>query len=679
MSVLSKVGKRILRTLIFHEPTLEKTYILEESEKQDVFGEGPKTDSKNKTDPGDNTNQGSKAGTADKTGQGKANNTDPGKKPGSVNETGEGNGRGSEKNREENDNSKQNEEGSPGKVRKILKPIPVGVDDLSKDGNDSGKNKGGQNGEDSKNKKETQNEDSQNEEDSQSEEESEISTDIKENLEYMKNAYSIPLSGDVVIREFDITIGEKNIEAFVIFIDGLIDSTVLNHFVLEPLMLLSNLDIKYVQKDIKTIILKQLLPYNQVKTVSFYKEVLENVNFGSCALFVDGLNVVFTADVKGWEHRGVERPNTELVIRGPQEGFNEVLRANTALIRKIVLNENLIVENLKVGRRSRTPCALLYIRDIANKTLVDEVRRRIKSLDIDSITDSGELEQFLEDNTFLPAPQILATERPDRVASMLEEGKVAIVMQGSPFVLVMPTTISTLVQSPEDTYMRFPGGNLFRIVRFLGIFVALLLPGLYVAITNYHQEMIPTDLVLAISAARERVPFPSVLEILIMEISFELIREAGIRIPGPIGPTLGIIGALILGQAAVAANIVSPILIIVVAVTGIGSFAIPNFSLALSLRIVRFAYIALGAVAGFLGITTGIFIQGIIYAKAKSFGVPFLTPFGPKTAGAAQDDFLNLPIWKREERPDYLNTGKRRKQDSISRKWIVREKGSDES
>jgi len=200
----------------------------------------------------------------------------------------------------------------------------------------------------------------------------------------------------------------------------------------------------------------------------------------------------------------------------------------------------------------------------------------------------------------------------------------------------------------------------------------LLLPGVYVAITNYHQEMIPTDLLLAIEASRERVPFPSVVEILIMEISFELIREAGIRIPGPIGPTLGIIGALILGQAAVAANVVSPILIIIVAVTGIGSFAIPNFSLAFAFRVLRFFYIFLGATAGFLGITTGLYFQWMWLVSVKSFGVPFLAPFAPKTSGGFVDEIYRAPIWKMEERPDYVNPKDRRKQPRISRRWATR-------
>lgn len=509
----------------------------------------------------------------------------------------------------------------------------------------------------------------------EAEEKSEISKTLSVNLEYMKKAYSIPKNGDMILREFDIVVKDKVIPAFMLFYDGMVDRKVINDDILQPLMLLSNLDIKGDDKNISKYIRSHILPHNQLKEAKEYREVIDEINFGGCGIFVDGINTAFVADVKGWEHRNVSRPNTELVIRGPQEGFTEVIRVNTALIRKIIKDEDLIVENIEIGRRSKTLCALLYIKDIANDSLVEEMRRRLNNIKVDYIVDSGELEQFIEDSGFLPTPQVLSTERPDRVATLLAEGKVAVIMNGSPFALVAPTTLPELVQSAEDSYIRFPYANLLRAVRILGILLSLLLPGIYIAITNYHQEMIPTDLLLAIEASREKVPFPSIVEILIMEISFELIREAGIRIPGPIGPTLGIIGALILGQAAVAASIISPILIIIVAVTGIGSFAVPNFSLGLAFRLLRFAYIFLGAMAGFLGITVGLFIQGLFSAGSKSFGVPLTVPFAPKASNTMVNELSRAPIWEQETRADYLNAKDEKKQPKISRKWAQKNQG----
>lgn len=501
-----------------------------------------------------------------------------------------------------------------------------------------------------------------------------INKKLSANLDYMKKVYSIPQNGDIILREFDIVVkddkGDKVIPAFILFYDGLTDREIINTHILQPLMLLSNLDIKDNEESIAEYVKDHILPQNQLKETKKYVDVIDEINFGGCGIFIDGINVAFAADVKGWEHRGVERPNSEQVLRGPQEGFTEILRINTALVRKILKDENLIVEDVLIGKRSKTPCSMMYIKDITNKSLVEEMRRRLKNIKIDYLIDSGELEQLLEESSLSLVPQLMATERPDIVASHVSNGKIAVIMHGSPFTLIAPATLIDLMQSPEDAYVRLPYAHLLRFIRFLGIIFSLLLPGLYIAITTFHQEMIPTDLVYAIEASREQVPFPSVVELLLMEIMFELIREAGIRIPGPIGPTLGIIGALILGQAAVAASIVSPILIIIVSITGIGSFAIPNFSLGLSFRVLRFLYIFLGAMAGFLGITVGLFIQGILFVSSKSFGVAATVPSGPKTAtSASSNTLLRSPIWKQERRDDYLNTQDETKQPEISRKW----------
>lgn len=504
-----------------------------------------------------------------------------------------------------------------------------------------------------------------------------VSIHLSENFEFIKYKFSIPLNSDVVIREFDIIINGGALAAFIVFFDGMVDRKLINDNILQPLMLLSNLNIKSDEAGAAEFIRSHLIPHNQLNEVREYSRVIDEINFGGCAVFIDGIDSAFTADVKGFEHRSVERPNTELVIRGPQEGFTEVIRVNTALIRKRLKDEDLIVENIEIGERSKTPCAMMYIRDIANESLVKEVRKRLKSIKIDYLNTSGELEQFIEDSTFLAAPQVLSTERPDSAAISLTEGKVVVLVNGSPFAIAMPVSFHELMHASEDVYTRFPNTILLRLIRQLGLLMALLLPGVYIAITNYHQEMIPTSLLLAIGASRERVPFPSIAEIFMMEVAFELIREAGIRIPGPIGPTLGIVGALILGQAAVAANIISPILIIVVAVTGIGSFALPNFSLAFGFRFLRFGYIFLGSIAGFLGIATGLFIHGVMFCKSKSFGVPFMVPLGPVTSGSFIDSVFRYPLWKVEKRPDYMNTKDIRSQPKVSRGWTDEKDGSD--
>ena len=501
------------------------------------------------------------------------------------------------------------------------------------------------------------------------EEKTKISKSLSKNLEYMKGIYSSDLNGDVIIKEFQITLKNVSSDAFIIFYDGMVDRKTVNDSILQPLMILSTFEAQTVVGDAIEQVLKRLLPHNQISESQDYRKVIEQINSGDLALFIDKVDTAVIADVKGWEHRMVGRPNTELVIRGPQEGFNEVLRVNTALVRTIMRDESFIVENLKIGDRGKTNCAVMYVKDVANGVLVEEVKRRIQDIKVDYIIGSGELEQFIEDNSYALAPQVIATERPDRVAELLADGKVAVMMQGSPFALVVPATIFDMIHSAEDSFTRFPFTNLARAVRILGGFFALLLPGLYIAITNFHQEMLPTDLLLAIDVARQNVPFPTFIEVLILEVSFEMIREAGIRIPGPIGPTLGIIGALILGQAAVAANIVSPILIIIVAITGIGSFTIPNYSFALALRLNRFIYIFLGATMGLLGITAGIYVHGLFLCNTKSFGVPIFSPFAPQTEGGPTNELYMPPRWKQEERPSYLNTKSNKKQPKVARKW----------
>lgn len=262
---------------------------------------------------------------------------------------------------------------------------------------------------------------------------------------------------------------------------------------------------------------------------------------------------------------------------------------------------------------------------------------------------------------------MIATERPDKASNYLLEGRVLIIMNGAPYTLIAPGTFLDFIASPEDYNLKFQFANLLKFLRILAVFITLLLPGLYMAITNFHQELIPTELLFSIVGTREAVPFPIIFELIVMELSFELIREAGLRVPSPIGPTIGIVGALVLGEAAVSANIVSPILIIIVAITGISSFSIPDFSLGFHCRITRFSYIILGYALGFLGIAIGLSVHLLIACNLKSFGTPYLQPYVPMTKD--YKGILLSPAWQRENRADFLNTKRQKKQPSISMKW----------
>ncbi|MFZ5753296.1 MAG: spore germination protein, partial [Bacillota bacterium] len=459
------------------------------------------------------------------------------------------------------------------------------------------------------------------------------------------------------------------LKAFAVFMEGLSDKDIINDVVLKPLMILSNLEEKTDLYNLAEYIKDNILPGNQVEITNEYKKIVESVNYGGTAVFIEGSPYCLLVETKGWDRRAVGKPATEQVIRGPHEAFNETLRSNTGLVRKLIRNEKLITEMFPLGERNKTNIAIMYIEDIANPELVREVKRRINSIKTDFVAESGILEQFIEDHPLMPSPQVLSTERPDRVAAFLVEGRVAIFVDGNPNILIVPTTLFSLLHSAEDYYLRMPYGNFVRLLRVVAVFIAIMTPSIYVAIITFHQEMIPTELILAIAASRETVPFPTILEVMMMELAFELIREAGVRVPGVIGNTIGIVGALILGQAAVQAGIVSPILIIVVAVTGLASFAIPNYSLSFAFRGVRFIFTLLAAGFGFFGVSAGLFLLLTTMCSMKSFGVPMLSPIGPRTK-AGPDLVLRGPMWSMEERPDSLDTLDRQRQPRVSRGWV---------
>lgn len=494
-----------------------------------------------------------------------------------------------------------------------------------------------------------------------------VSSDISENYNIIAERFNVPTNNDVVIKRFSIK-GDR--KCFLVFYEGMIDTVVVNDYVIRSLMeepYIEDIEPKSLAREIS----ERFIVHAQVNMTDLIDTVAEEVNFGGCALFIDGLNQALTLDVRKWEHRGIDKPENEQSIYGPQEAFAEMLRTNTILIRKILKTEKLIAEGVKVGDVSKTRGVMLYIDDIANKELVNEVRNRLNGISADYIISIEEISQFIEENSYIFTTQTLSTERPDRAARAIAEGRVVFMLNGSPRALIFPANIYELTHAASDSYLRAPYANMSRVIRLAGMFVSLLLPALYLAITLYHQEMLPTYLLYAISAARANVPFPSVIELLLMDFSFEMIREAGIRMPGPIGQTLGIVGGLILGQSAVSAKIVSPIMIVIIAITGIGSFATVDYSLSWSFRVLRLMFILLAAFSGFFGIAIGIFIYLVYIASVKSFGVPFLSPLPGSDNGGYFSAIFVKQIWKRERRPSYLYTEKSEQEPQISRKWKI--------
>lgn len=488
-----------------------------------------------------------------------------------------------------------------------------------------------------------------------------VSTNLTENINRMKQTLSIPENFDVVLREFKVRFSDRYVDAFLVYYDGMSQQSLINLNIIYPMQ--SGID-KSSSENREENVYGSLIAAGQLSKVYEWEQIIDGVEFGECAIFVDGCSCAFVADTKGWEKRGVSEPTTEASLSGPQEAFNETIMPNIALIRKIVKDPNLIAEKISIGTKSKTPCALMYISNIANNALVSDVRYRLNNIDLEYLISVSEVEQLIEDGSFYPAPQILKTERPDKAASALSDGRCVVIVQGSPFVMVLPSVALDFIEASEDNYVRFPAANFMRLVRLFGAALALFLPAFFIAVSLYHHDIIPADLLLSIEATREGVPFPIFVELILMELSFELIKEASVRIPSPVGSTIGIIGGLILGQAAVEANIVSPILIIVVSIAGLGSFSVPSLALSRSIGVMRFAYTIAAALGGFVGIISLLLINIFYLGGRESFGTSYLAPI----SGFGGNFFIR-PVWKKELRPAILNAKSVRKQPHKSKKW----------
>ncbi|MDQ6422433.1 spore germination protein [Paenibacillus sp. LHD-117] len=406
---------------------------------------------------------------------------------------------------------------------------------------------------------------------------------------------------------------------------------------------------------------------NRLSPKEIGKRKLVSPSISTCEMLGEGISGIVAGDTlvmfeeaeeallvctRAPKERAIEEPSSENNVRGPRDGFTECIRSNTAMVRRRLKDPMLRFEGMVVGERSRTDVNVAYIADIAKEELVAEVRRRLQRIKIDAILESGNIEELIEDSPLSPFDLVQSTERPDRVASALLEGRVAIFIDTTPFVLIVPTFFWQYFQAPDDYYHRFWVGTFFRLVRYVAFLISLLLPSIYVMLVSFHHEMIPTSLALTIASGREVVPFPVLLEALIMEFAFELMREAGLRMPKPIGQAVSIVGSLIIGQAAVQAGLISPFMVIIVAVTGISSFATPSYSSSLAIRLLRFPLLLASGMLGLLGFTTMFFIILLHALSLRSFGVSYLTPASPYRPSDQRDMVLRVPIWMMDERPE---------------------------
>ncbi|MGP0586144.1 spore germination protein [Paenibacillus timonensis] len=409
-------------------------------------------------------------------------------------------------------------------------------------------------------------------------------------------------------------------------------------------------------QDLFSLLNKKFLSVQKYKTTPSLDDVLVSVLSGDTALFIDGLDQVLLISSKKWTGRSVEEPQTEALVRGPREGFNESIETNVILLRRAIRDPKLRFDTYRVGERGKKELIISYIDNIAHPALVQEVKRRVETIDIDDAPESGTIEQMIQDSFLSPFPLILHTERPDKVASAILQGKVVILLDGTPFALIMPTTFVSLIQSPEDYYERWHIGSLIRMLRYLAVIISLTFPSLYIALVSFHQGMIPSKLAFSIAAAREGVPFPAVVEAFLMEFTLELLREAGVRLPKPIGQTIGIVGGLVIGEAAVQAGIVSPIMVIVVAVTAVASFAIQSYSAGITFRMLRFCTMLAASMFGLYGIIMTIIMICIHMSRLQSFGVPYFTPMAPFFSRDWRDMLIRAPLTMLSKRPKFMQT-----------------------
>jgi len=461
-------------------------------------------------------------------------------------------------------------------------------------------------------------------------------------------------SADIVVRQIDLA-DEPSIKAALVMIDGLIDDKIVNDSIIHTLLIDYSLqETVSIQKSFDYLE-KKLLPITNVASVYDWEDLFGKLLSGETIIFIDGIEKALSTSTRGREKRAITESQNEVSLRGPKEAFTESLRTNTSLIRSRIKNPNLWNESFQIGKVTKTDINVMYMKGIANDKIVEEIRKRLKSIDIDQIPDSGYIEQLIEDETYTVFPTIYHTERPDIVTANLMEGKIAIIVNGSPFVLTVPALFIEFFHAADDYYARFDISTGLRFLRVLIFFISIIGPATYVAVTTFHQEMIPTLLIITIAAQREAVPFPAFVEALLMETTFEILREAGVRLPKAVGQAVSIVGALVIGQAAIQAGIVSPAMVIVVSITAIANFSIPSYSMAISTRVIRFGLMTLAAVMGFYGIMMGVMMMTLHLCSLRSFGVPYMEPIAPFMIKYLGDTIIRKPLWKMKFRPKLIS------------------------
>ena len=478
--------------------------------------------------------------------------------------------------------------------------------------------------------------------------------DLEQNINQILSV--IGNSPDFILRHIETGTQDRPVKAAIVYIDGLVDTADLGELVINPLLYETSNKIKQLPVSHETIDLieKHVLSLSEIKRVNSIPKAINDALRGNSILIIDGQNTALSCSTQGFETRSIQEPTIETVIRGPKEGFTENIRTNIAQLRRKISSPDLKLEEMNIGKYSQTKVVIAYVSTIVTPGLVSEVRERLSEIDIDGVMDSGYIEQLIEDAPYSLFPTIGNTEKPDVTATRLLEGRVAILVDGSPMVLTVPRLFWEVIQSPEDYYSRPFNSSAVRLIRLLFLIVSVVLPGFYVAVLNFHPEMIPRILVVTLAAAEEGVPFPLVVEVILFGLAFEGLREAGVRLPRPVGSAVTIVGALIIGQATVEAGLVSSSTVIVTAFIGIASFITPGIG-----DIFIITRLVLVLLSGFLGLF-GLIMGGLIFyihmCSLRSFGVPYVSPLAPVRLKEWKDLIIRAPLWLLDTRPNYVGS-----------------------
>lgn len=482
---------------------------------------------------------------------------------------------------------------------------------------------------------------------------------LEDNIKMFKKIFN---KDDMInFREFE-TKDSSDLKLCLIFVDGMVDKSIINENIISSIVDFPLEDI-IQNKNIVDMLKNKAIVSSAVEKQKDVYELIGSCLYGDAILLIDGFDEALLIDTKGWTTRAIEEPSSETIVRGPKEGFNESIMTNLTLIRRKIRNTDLKFKFRELGVRTKTKICICYIEGIANEKIVKELNKRLDDIEIDAILDSGYIEELIKDSPLSPFSTIGNTERPDTIAANLLEGRVAVIVDGTPHVLTLPHLFIEYFQANDDYYNGFIYASINRMIRVIAFFLSTSVPAIYVALTTFHQEMIPTPLLLSISAAREGVPFPTIVEAIFMLFAFEILRESGVRIPKPIGATTSFVGAIILGQAAVEAKFVSAPIVIITALTGISNFLVPKMVGALI--IIRLIFLLLSAFLGLYGYIFGVIGLFIHLMSMRSFGIPYMLDIGALNMQNIKDTAIRAPWWIMHLRPKLIGeNNKIRQKDS---------------